>query len=91
MTSALDTTFTAAITTEKNSGWACVAVPDSAALFGTRNPVKIAGTVDGHPVQSTLMPMGNGVHMLPIKAALRKTLKKGVGDEVTVRFTERLG
>ena len=87
----LDTVFTATITTDRNSGWACVVMPGSGDLFGTRMPVKVAGTVDGQPFRATLLPIGGGTHMVPIKAALRKAIAKGIGDDVTIRLEQRFG
>jgi Domain of unknown function (DUF1905) len=86
----IDVTFTATITTEANSGWTCVVMPGSGEFFGTRKAVKIAGTIDKHPFNATLLPMGDGTHMVPLKAALRKTLGKGIGDEATVHLDQRL-
>jgi hypothetical protein len=34
--------------------------------------------------------MGNGKHMLPVKAEVRKVIGKSVGDTVTVRLKERI-
>ena len=57
MTGSLDTTFTAAL--EKDGAFATyLTVPDSAALLGTRRPVKVSGTLDGEPFAATLMPSG---------------------------------
>lgn len=85
----LDRTFTAPI--QKDGAFATyVTVPDSAELFGTRRPVKVGGTIDGHPFTATLMPSGEGPHWLPIKAALCKLIAKSVGDEVAVHLDERL-
>jgi Domain of unknown function (DUF1905) len=86
----LDKTFTATIVKDTvNSGWTCVIWSESATVFGTRKPVKVSGTVDGHDFQATFLPFGDGTHMLPLKAALMKTLKKQVGDTVEVHLTER--
>ncbi len=48
------------------------------------------GTVDGEPFESSFMAMGDGVQMLPIKAAIRKIIKKEPGDTVVVKLTERI-
>ena len=86
----LDKTFTATIVKDTvTTGWTVVIWPESVAFLGTRNTVKVAGTIDGHGFQATFMPSGEGTHMLPLKAALRKTLKKDVGDTVEVHLTGR--
>lgn len=86
----LDKTFTATIEKDKESGWACVIWRESADFFGTRQPVKVSGTVDGHEFQATFLPIGAGSHMLPIKAALRTAIKKQIGDTVEVHLKARL-
>lgn len=69
----------------RNSGpaaWTYAIVPDSAQVFGTRGPVKTRGEIDGKPVTVTLLPMGDGTHMLPVRAALRTLIGKSAGDRV---------
>ena len=51
--------------------------------------MKVGGDIDGQPFRATLLPMGDGTHMIPIKATLRAAVGKGDGDQVTVRLTER--
>jgi hypothetical protein len=41
-------------------------------VFLYQGLIKIRGTVNGRPFQSSFMPMGNGNHLLPIKADIRK-------------------
>lgn len=86
----LDHAFTAPI--EKDGAFSTyVTVPGSAELLGTRRPVKVAGTIDGHPFAATLMPSGSGPHWLPVKAALCKLIGKGrAGDEVAFHLQQRL-
>lgn len=59
-------------------------------LLGTRRPVKVSGTLDGHPFQATLMPSGSGPHWLPLRAALCKALgKTDAGEQVEVHLQQR--
>jgi len=67
-------------------GWTFARIPeilqDKKAHFGW---VKVRGTIDGYEIRKYhLMPMGNGSLFLPVKAEIRKKIKKNAGDQVHV-------
>lgn len=71
-------------------GWTYATWDKAAETFGTHGAVKIRGTVDGHPIETSFMAMGDGVQMLPIKSDVRKSIGKEAGDTVKIIITERL-
>lgn len=87
----LNRTFTARLQKSRRpGGWTYLVWPESVKFFGTRGLVKIKGTIDGHPFRASFMAMGNGKHMLPVKAETSKAIGKNAGDTVTVCLRERI-
>ncbi|MEN7551714.1 YdeI/OmpD-associated family protein [Rapidithrix thailandica] len=67
-------------------GWTYALIPEipqaKKVPFGWRT---VSGTIDGYALKHVkLMPMGNGKLFLPVKAAIRKEIKKEAGDMVKI-------
>lgn len=67
-------------------GWTFAAIPeikpDKHAYFGL---VKVKGSIDGYEIANyNLMPMGNGLLFLPVKAEIRKKIGKNEGEWVHI-------
>lgn len=70
-------------------GWTYASIPEikpsKHSPFGW---VRVKGTIDGYALERyKLMPFGNGELFLPVKAEIRKKIKKEAGDTVYVKLS----
>jgi hypothetical protein len=76
----------------EKTGWSYIIVPPDLAgqlKPGCKKSFRVKGKLDAHPIsQQALLPIGNGVFMLPLKASLRKAIHKNKGAMLKVSLTE---
>lgn len=74
----------------EKTGWSYIEISEKLALKlspGSRKSFRIKGQIDAFPIEKVaVLPMGNGDFILPINATIRKGIRKGVGDSVTLQF-----
>lgn len=75
---------------QAKGGWTYARIPDL--KTGKKNPfgtIRVRGSIDGVEFSAAhLMPMGKGRLFLPVKAAIRKQIKKEEGDWVQIILYE---
>jgi Domain of unknown function (DUF1905)/Bacteriocin-protection, YdeI or OmpD-Associated len=78
--------FEAVLVRPEGTGtWTYLVVPfDTVKEFGTTSQVRVKGTVDGDPYRSTLLPTGEGGHLLVVKSDIRRAIGKEAGEVVRV-------
>lgn len=85
--------FKAVLVRKPGSGvWTYVLLPQRAsASFGTRGRVRVRGTINGHPIETTALPRGDGAHYLVVRRAVREAIAAVPGDTVRVVLEQDLG
>jgi hypothetical protein len=75
---------------QKVGTWVIAVAPlNTLKIFGTKKHVRTKGTIDGYSYKGiSLMPLGDGIHFLPIKNEIRKAIKKNVGDTVAISLEQ---
>ena len=65
----------------------CVDIPERVSLaFQRKGYIPVRGTLDKHPFQATLVPIGKGKYRLFINGKMRKLASVEVGDEIKVEL-----
>lgn len=63
--------------------WTFADVPAATIRAGGLRPrMRVAGTIDGTPIRSSLMPRGGGTLFLVVPQPIRERIGKHAGDEV---------
>ena len=65
--------------------WTFLRVPfDVQGVFGSRARVAVKGSVNGVAIRSSLMPQGDGTHILVVNKSIRDQVGAEAGDAVSV-------
>jgi len=75
-------------TNGEKTGWSYLFIPAAIAAQikpGERRSIRVKGTIDGVNISGmSLMPMGEGDFILPLKKAIRKAIRKEAGATVVL-------
>ncbi len=76
----------------EKTGWTYIEIPAAIAgklKPGNRKSFRVSGKLDNHAIeQVALLPMGEGKFIIPLKADIRRAIRKGKGDELDVYLKE---
>jgi len=73
---------------EARGNWTAVVWPESVAYFESTRSIKVKGTMDGVPFETSFLPWGDGTQFLPVSQKLLKVMGKQAGDTITVTLEE---
>lgn len=57
-------------------------------VFGRKARIDIKGTIQGHLIERTLLPLGDGRYYFMLNAKILKAINKKVGEEVYIEIEE---
>ncbi|RXK82826.1 YdeI/OmpD-associated family protein [Filimonas effusa] len=76
----------------EKSGWTYIAIPEELAQElkpGNKKSFRVKGKLDNYAFSGlTLLPMGDGNFILPLKAEIRREIGKNKGSKLLVQMTE---
>jgi hypothetical protein len=74
----------------EKTGWTYIEIPADIAQKikpGNKKEFKVKGKLDKHPVKRvSLLPIGGGIFIMPVNAAMRKAIGKRHGAMVKVQL-----
>lgn len=76
----------------EKTGWTYIEIPADVANKlkpGNKRSFRVKGKLDGYSIsKASLLPMGEGIFILPLNAAIRKAIGKRHGAMLQVQMTE---
>ena len=77
---------------DMRGAWTFVRVPFSVAEeFGVKGQVPVKGTINGIPYENSLLPQGEGVHILVVKKEIRDQAGVTAGDTAQIALERETG
>jgi hypothetical protein len=70
---------------ERHKGWVYVLIDDAKKVNGKYLKLKVKGTIEGFAIGTTILASyGKEGYVLPVRAEIRKDIKKNAGDKVKI-------
>lgn len=70
---------------DRHKGWVYILIDDAKKVEGKYPKLKVKGFIDGYPIGNCILASyGKEGYVLPVRAEIRKQIKKDEGDKVKV-------